>query len=83
MPGIRGRWSEGAFYGFDEIDAEKLATGAEFRLVDITDQFAPPGSTRSNWRPPIANRSSPCSRPSAPTRRSRRRRRISPTGRAC
>ena len=42
MPGIRGRWSEGAFYGFDEIfDAGKLAyEGPSFGWWDITDQFA-------------------------------------------
>ena len=42
MPGIRGRWSEGAFYGFDEIyDAAKLAyQGPSFGWWDITDQFA-------------------------------------------
>ncbi len=42
MPGIRGRWSEGAFYGFDEIfDAGKLAyDGPSFGWWDITDQFA-------------------------------------------
>ena len=42
MPGIRGRWSEGAFYGFDEIyDAAKLAyEGPSFGWWDITDQFA-------------------------------------------
>ena len=42
MPGIRGRWSEGAFYGFDEIfDADKLAyNGPSFGWWDITDQFA-------------------------------------------
>lgn len=42
MPGIRGRWSEGGFYGFDEIyDAGKLAyDGPPFGWWDITDQFA-------------------------------------------
>lgn len=42
MPGIRGRWSEGAFYGFDTIfDADMLAyQGPSFGWWDITDQFA-------------------------------------------
>ena len=42
MPGIRGRWTEGSFYGFDEIfDVDKLAyNGPSFGWWDITDQFA-------------------------------------------
>lgn len=42
MPGIRGRWREGAFYGFDEmLDAGALAyAGPSFGWWDITDQFA-------------------------------------------
>ena len=42
MPGIRGRWREGAFYGFDKVyDADALAyRGPSFGWWDITDQFA-------------------------------------------
>jgi len=42
MPGIRGRWREGDFYGFDQIyDAGTLAyRGPSFGWWDITDQFA-------------------------------------------
>jgi len=42
MPGIRGRWPQGTFYGFDDIyDAERLGyDGPSFGWWDITDQFA-------------------------------------------
>ena len=42
MPGLRQRWPEGAFYGFDEIyGADALAyRGPEFGWFAIPDQFA-------------------------------------------
>ncbi len=42
MPGIRGLWREGGFYGFDKIyDAGALDyRGPSFGWWDITDQFA-------------------------------------------
>jgi phosphatidylglycerophosphate synthase len=42
MPGMRQRWPEGAFYGFDEIyDASKLDyRGPEFGWWRIPDQFS-------------------------------------------
>ena len=41
MPGLRQRWPEGAFYGFDDIDnADRLAyRGPEFGWFAIPDQF--------------------------------------------
>jgi hypothetical protein len=41
MPGLRQRWPEGAFYGFNEIDnADRLAyRGPEFGWFAIPDQF--------------------------------------------
>jgi sulfatase-like protein len=42
MPGLRGPWPEGAFYGFDEIyGADRLAyRGPEFGWFAIPDQFS-------------------------------------------
>jgi len=42
MPGLRGPWPEGAFYGFDEIyGADRLAYGGpEFGWFAIPDQFS-------------------------------------------
>jgi hypothetical protein len=42
MPGLRGPWPEGAFYGFDEIyGADRLAyVGPEFGWFAIPDQFS-------------------------------------------
>jgi hypothetical protein len=42
MPGMRQRWPEGAFYGFDEIyGADRLAyRGPEFGWFAIPDQFS-------------------------------------------
>jgi Sulfatase len=42
MPGLRGPWPEGAFYGFDEIyGAERLAyQGPEFGWFAVPDQFS-------------------------------------------
>jgi Sulfatase len=42
MPGLRGPWPEGAFYGFDEIyGASRLAySGPEFGWFAIPDQFS-------------------------------------------
>jgi phosphatidylglycerophosphate synthase len=42
MPGMRGPWPEGAFYGFDEIyGADRLAyTGPEFGWFAVPDQFS-------------------------------------------
>jgi hypothetical protein len=41
MPGLRQRWPEGAFYGFDDIDnADRLAyRGPEFGWFAIPDEF--------------------------------------------
>jgi len=42
MPGLRGPWPEGAFYGFDEIyGADRIAyVGPEFGWFAIPDQFS-------------------------------------------
>jgi Sulfatase len=42
MPGLQRAWSEGAFYGFDQIyDASRLAYGGpSFGWWDVTDQYA-------------------------------------------
>jgi len=42
MPGMRGPWPEGAFYGFDEIyGADRLAyQGPEFGWFAVPDQFS-------------------------------------------
>jgi hypothetical protein len=42
MPGLRGPWPEGAFYGFDEIyGADRIAyEGPEFGWFAIPDQFS-------------------------------------------
>jgi sulfatase-like protein len=42
MPGLRQRWPEGTFYGFDEMyGADRLAyTGPEFGWFAIPDQFS-------------------------------------------
>lgn len=42
MPGLQRAWTEGAFYGFDQVyDARRLAYGGpSFGWWDVTDQYA-------------------------------------------
>ena len=42
MPGLRTRWPEGEFYGFDDIYSEKALDyhGPPFGWWDVTDQYA-------------------------------------------
>src|SRR5262249_5311841 len=59
MPGLRQKWPEGVFYGFDEIyGADRLAYhGPGFGWFAITDQFALDGVDASEGggapRPPL------------------------------
>ena len=82
MPGLSFAWPEGAFYGFDRIyDITALDyAGPRFGWWSVPDQFA---MARLDALEPGGPHASPCScssRPPIRTRRSVRRRRISPTG---
>ena len=86
MPGLQQSWPEGIFYGFNAIyDGETLDyKGPPFGWWTIPDQFAVARLDAAEIEPrPRARRCSCSSRRPARTRRSRRPRRISPTGRGC